>query len=941
MNTQVTSDFRAALKNAGLDYDGEILPDAGLQRFKADGDSGKNSWYTLHTDGIAAGSFGCNKRGLKQTWCAKGGDALTDEERTDRDRKWKQQQIEREEDRRRQQDKAAAKAALILEAKQPALDSHPYLINKAVKAAPGVLVGKWDQRGRDHCLLIPFKNAAGQITTVQAISADQPLIGDSNKDWLIGGKKLGSFFAFGDPVQTARIIVCEGFATGASIHEATGDCVIVAGDAGNLKPVAVAISIHQKPIMIAGDNDFDSPDNPGLKAAKVAAESVKGTIVSPNFTPEEVAAWRSAHGGKCPTDFNDLVAIRGSDAVKTLLNLPVPQTQPTVTPSLLLKYDKNGNPSLVAHNQAADLLYDSEFQSLLYYDPVVCNWYQYQPTGIFSVRPELAIHQAVYRAISKYAGDMGFSASYVSGVSKCLLYKAIRQPEQQQGTVCFKNGVLDLKSRTLLPHSPDHFFTNQLPFNWEQNAPDPQPVIDWLKEATGGHDDQVQLFRAYLHAVIVGRPDLQRFLELIGPGGSGKGTAIRLSTALVGTSAIHATALKQLEENRFETAKIFGKKLVVITDAEKWHGDVSVLKSITGQDPIRFEEKNKQSGDSFTYSGMVLIAANQHTASTDYSSGIQRRRITVAFDHVVPADQRRDLDAEFEPLLPGVVRWVLDMPDHEVTAYLRSTSTHVKSLNAVRLETLEATNPIVAWLRSSCSFNPAAATQVGAKERITITTGDMGSKTSVVEYKDWDAKLYPSYCRWCDHNGKQPISLQTFSRTVIDASKNMLGKPFVEKMKDSKGSMTIKGLQLRRPYGDSTETYVIDSGDKGDFGDLKEFIDIPSMKQGANAEVQADPISENCADFEVSGLGLRSLRNHQNQELRSPLGLRTGLRNGDSTVLNPPVSVGSSDKPCALCRHLIPGKVSTCGRSQRAITAVNSETCGEFAGRGVIQGGVQ
>ena len=934
MNNVIEADFRAALKNAGLDYDGEILPDAGIQRFKVNGDNSKNCWYLLYSDGIAAGSFGNWKTGLSERWCAKSNAELSENERTERDRKWKQQQQEREADRQRQQDKSAAKAALILEAKQPALDSHPYHINKGVKAAPGVLVGQWEQRGRDHCLLIPFKNAAGQITTVQAISADQPLIGDSNKDWLIGGKKSGSFFTFGDPVQAAQIIVCEGYATGASIHEATGDCVIVAGDAGNLKPVAAAISIHHKPILIAADNDLDNPDNPGLKAAKVAAELVKGAMAAPNFTPDEVTAWRSAHGGKCPSDFNDLATLRGLDAVKTLLTLPVPQTQPTVTSSLL-KYDKNGNPSLVAHNQAADLLYDSEFQSLLYYDPVVCNWYQYQPTGIFSVRPELAVQQAVYRAISKYAGDLGFSASYVSGVSKCLLYKAIRQPEPQPGTVCFKNGVLDLRSRTLLPHSPDHFFTNQLPFNWEHNAPDPQPVIDWLKEATGGHDDQVQLLRAYLHAVIVGRPDLQRFLEIIGPGGSGKGTAIRLCNSLVGTSAIHATALKQLEENRFETAKIFNKKLVVITDAEKWHGDVSVLKSITGQDPIRFEEKNKQSGDSFTYGGMVLIAANQHTTSTDYSSGIQRRRITVAFDHVVPADQRRDLDAEFEPLLPGVVRWVLDMPDHEVTAYLRSTSTRVKSLNAVRLETLEATNPIVAWLRSSCSFDPAAATHVGAKERLTITTGDMGSKTSTVEYKDWDAKLYPSYCRWCDHNGKQPISLQTFSRTVIDASKNMLGKPFVEKVKDSKGSMAIRGLQLRRPYGDSTETYVIDSGDKGDFGDLKEFIDISSMKQGSRAEAQADPISENCADFEVSGLGLQSLRNHQNQALRSPL----GLRNGDSTALHPPVSGDVSDKPCSLCRHLIPGKVSTCGQSHRAITAINTETCSEFAGRGVIQGG--
>ena len=226
-----------------------------------------------------------------------------------------------------------------------------------------------------------------------------------------------------------------------------------------------------------------------------------------------------------------------------------------------------------------------------------------------------------------------------------------------------------------MPHSPDYFFTNQLPFDWIPHAPDPTLIIDWLREATGGHDDQVELIRAWFHAVIVGRSDLQRFLEVMGFGGSGKGTLLRLVSAVVGNEAIHSTKIEHLENNRFETAKIFNKKLVVVTDAEKWHGDVSVLKSITGQDPIRFEEKNKQSGDSFTFGGMVMILANQHTASNDYSSGIQRRKITVAFDHVVPAEKRRDLDAEFEPLLPNLIRWALDMPESEVTAYLRTTST--------------------------------------------------------------------------------------------------------------------------------------------------------------------------------------------------------------------------------------------------------------------------
>ncbi|MBK8752932.1 MAG: hypothetical protein IPL99_15460, partial [Candidatus Competibacteraceae bacterium] len=47
MNNVIEADFRAALKNAGLDYDGEILPDAGLQRFKVNGDKAANSWYVL------------------------------------------------------------------------------------------------------------------------------------------------------------------------------------------------------------------------------------------------------------------------------------------------------------------------------------------------------------------------------------------------------------------------------------------------------------------------------------------------------------------------------------------------------------------------------------------------------------------------------------------------------------------------------------------------------------------------------------------------------------------------------------------------------------------------------------------------------------------------------------------------------------------------------
>ena len=97
------------------------------------------------------------------------------------DRRWKQQQAERDADRQRQHDEAALKAQAILDAAAPAPADHPYLVRKAVKAHPGVLMGAWPQRPRDQCLLIPLRHADGRLATVQAILPNKPANG-SDKD---------------------------------------------------------------------------------------------------------------------------------------------------------------------------------------------------------------------------------------------------------------------------------------------------------------------------------------------------------------------------------------------------------------------------------------------------------------------------------------------------------------------------------------------------------------------------------------------------------------------------------------------------------------------------------------------------------------------------------------------------------------------------------------
>jgi len=697
---------------------------------------------------------------------------------------------------------------------------HPYLERKQVNA--------YGLRMEGDLLLIPGRDLKGNIWTLQTVNAS------GVKRFVVDSRKAGSFHAIGD-LGADVLLLCEGYATGATIHAATQRTVIVCFDAGNLLHVAGDLRAMNpdKRIVICADNDqFDkqgnmrSPaENIGVVKATRAAKEIGASLVIPQFNELTLL----------PTDFNDMATIEGLNVVKEQIEAEI-NSSATQQSNSLVVYDKNNNPSLIAHNKAASLLHREEFKSLLYYDSIALEWYQYDKSGLFVVKPDLVIQQAVYHAVNRHCDDIGFSHSYVSGVTKCLLYESIKQISPHKHLICFKNGVLEIKTRKLLPHSSNYFFTSQLPFDWNPNASEPKPVIDWLTETVGGKEDQVRLLRAWLQAVIVGRSDLQRFLELIGAGGSGKGSFVRLCIALVGQEAAHSTMLKQLEDSRFETAKLFNKKLVVINDAEKWHGDVSVLKSITGQDHIRFEEKNKQANNSFTFDGMVMIAANQHTTSNDYSSGIQRRRITVAFDHVVSPDKRRDLEAEFQPHLSGVVKWVLDMPEQEVTDLLRSTSKHVKSLENMRMETLAATNPVIGWLLDNVHFDPDASAQVGTKKRVNVTDGEGACKVSRYEYEGRQTLLYPNYCAWCDENGKKQVSLNMFARTIVDCSRNLLGKKFVKSMKDAETRRSIiQGLSCEN-YEGLTKGYP-----KNQVIEKKELKDSKDSKEFSNNQIDDDP----------------------------------------------------------------------------------------------------
>lgn len=289
--------FRLAIAAAGLEAPDSINPDGAIHRFSTNGRRGDDSgWYMLHTDGIAAGAFGCWREGLTQTWCAKSDNAMTDAEREAHRQRIKAMKAQREADLSAAQQQASQTAAALWQGATVAPAAHEYLTRKGIQPH-GV---KCD----GHRLLIPMRDTAGTLHSLQTIAPD------GDKRFMPGGRVKGCYHAIGKPAGV--LTVCEGFATGASIHECTGDAVAVAFNAGNLEPVATALRAKYPDlkIIIAADDDHLTDGNPGMTKARAAALAVGGLVAVPTFPagrPDKA------------TDFNDLHQLAGSDAVKACI----------------------------------------------------------------------------------------------------------------------------------------------------------------------------------------------------------------------------------------------------------------------------------------------------------------------------------------------------------------------------------------------------------------------------------------------------------------------------------------------------------------------------------------------------------------------------------------------------------------------------------------------
>ena len=276
--------FRDALQDVYGLLDWLPEADGTIHRFHVPGDrpGSQNGWYVLFADGIASGCFGSWKQSSTHTWNSRQ-PANPVEVQQLRQRVAEARQQRLKEQRLRQQSAASYAQKLWRDARR-ADPAHLYPVTKKVKVHAL-------RQHRDR-LLIPLCRD-GELVNLQSI---QP---DGTKLFQSGGQVKGCYSPLGNIGPGKRLYICEGWATGATLFEHTGDAVACAMNAGNLKPVAIALrdKYPDADIVIAGDDDRLTEGNPGRTAAIAAALAVGAQVTFPEW-PEEAPLALS--------DFNDL-----------------------------------------------------------------------------------------------------------------------------------------------------------------------------------------------------------------------------------------------------------------------------------------------------------------------------------------------------------------------------------------------------------------------------------------------------------------------------------------------------------------------------------------------------------------------------------------------------------------------------------------------------------
>lgn len=309
--------------------------------------------------------------------------------------------------------------------------------------------------------------------------------------------------------------------------------------------------------------------------------------------------------------------------------------------------------------------------------------------------------------------------------------------------VALDNGLLDISTRKLRPLSARYFNEISVPFNYDPAADTPRRWMQFLDEVWPDDLGARDLLQEWFGYVISGRTDMHKIIGLFGPPRSGKGTAARILTELVGKENVAGPTIASLG-GEYGLSPLVGKTLAIVPDARMGSkGDnpagVERLLSISGEDRQTVNRKYRRQWTG-TLSARVMVLSNLVPRFADASGAIVSRFLMLPFEVQFLGREETDLTERLIRELPGILNWSLDGLDRLRHTGKFSTSAHAGELiDNMRHQS----SPVKMFVEDECKRGP-------------------GEKIK----KD---DLFAAFRTWCKETGNTPGTTQQFSSDLTGA----------------------------------------------------------------------------------------------------------------------------------------------------------------------------
>lgn len=540
---------------------------------------------------------------------------------------------------------AAALAVRLMEKIRPAT-GNAYLTRKGFPAQECLTLTVMHKTGgvtfRTGDVVVPLYDDTGALVNLQLINAD------GLKRTLKGGQvKEACHIIEGKKQAGKRLWIAEGYATALTVHHLTGETVMVALSSVNLLSLA-SLARQKHPacqIVLAADRDLNGD---GQSKAAAAAGACEGVVALPPVFG----------------DWNDAFIQHGEEATrKTIYDAIRPPAQSpfdTMSEAEFTAMSASDKALRVHEHYGEALAVDANGQLLSRYE-----------NGIWKNIPAATFSRNVADLFQRLRAP--FSSGKIASVVETLKLIIPQQDTPARRLIGFRNGVLDTQSGLFSPHSKSHWLRTLCDVDFtppvdgetlETHAPN---FWRWLDRAAGKNPQKRDVILAALFMVLANRYDWQLFLEVTGPGGSGKSILAEIATLLAGEDNATSADIDTLEDPR-KRASLIGFSLIRLPDQEKWSGDGAGLKAITGGDAVSVDPKY-QNPYSTHIPAVILAVNNNPMRFTDRSGGVSRRRVIIHFpEQIAPEERDPQLRDKIARELAVIVRQLMQKFSDPMTA---------------------------------------------------------------------------------------------------------------------------------------------------------------------------------------------------------------------------------------------------------------------------------